>query len=106
MSDHPPGEEVQIFFCALCNGPGSTRHHFAPVATKMPHMGTCRLCPRCHREVHYYFSNWELAVRFNSLESLSGELKIRRAFPIPTRRENKELRKARRKFGMFPPSDQ
>lgn len=82
----PPGEQVQIYFCAICNGPGSTRHHLAPVATKMPYMGIIRLCPRCHKEVHYYFSNWELAVKFNSLESLTGELKTRRAWPIPAGR--------------------
>ena len=46
-------------------------------------MGIIRLCPRCHKDVHYYFSNWELAVKFNSLESLTGELKTRRAWPIP-----------------------
>ena len=65
----------QIYFCAFCNGPGTTRHHLFPGQGRHE---TIRLCRRCHNEVHWYFSNAELAMKFNSEERLRCELEKRK----------------------------
>ena len=78
----------QIYFCAICNGPGSTRHHLIPTEAlkrskffnKSNHQVMVRLCVKCHETINYYFSNWEMAVKYNTIEKLITELRIRQNY--------------------------
>jgi hypothetical protein len=70
--------EEQKYFCFICGGPGSTRHHLVPKSFVprgfLNGHAMIRLCPNCHAEVHFYFSNYDLAIHFNTAEKLKNEL--------------------------------
>lgn len=89
MGPCEPWTQKQVYFCVICNGPGGTRHHLVPKSIERDHpkfknrKDTIRLCSRCHREVHYYFSHWELAVKFNSAETVKSELHKRKTWISP-----------------------
>lgn len=76
----------QIYFCELCNGPGSTKHHLVPKSVRLERglqaNAIMRACGRCHSDIHYYISNWELATQFNSPEKIKLELKRRKLWPL------------------------
>lgn len=73
-----PGTE-QVHFCALCHGPGVSRHHLFPksllkqLKAKIT-VRLVRLCRPCHDDVHLYFSLWELAMTYNTVELIKTEL--------------------------------
>lgn len=82
MGPCEPRKQKQIYFCFLCNGPGTSKHHLVPKQVRQ-YRGTTanlivRTCRKCHNDIHYYFSNWELATKFNSEERLRNELPVRR----------------------------
>lgn len=78
----PSGETHQLYFCAICGGPGSTKHHLVPKAVRIKRgllaNKIMRCCPKCHADIHYYFSHWELATRFNEEKPLKAELEKRK----------------------------
>ncbi len=85
----PKDETIQIYTCFVCGGPGTTRHHFVPKHARMKmkrhdtkSKDTVRACSHCHSDIHYYFSNWELAVKFNTEATLVEELRNRRLFSL------------------------
>jgi len=89
MGPTEPLDQKQIYFCAICGGPGSTRHHLIPKAiyaypprTKTSGNLTIRTCPQCHSDIHYYFSHWELALQFNTEERIKTELSKRKSWKL------------------------
>jgi len=88
--------DKQIYFCAICNGPGTTLHHFTPKQTAkrlnnvdlesildFDYYKTIRVCRRCHDDIHYYLSHWELATKYNNESSLINELNNRKNHENP-----------------------
>jgi hypothetical protein len=79
-------DQMQVHFCGICNGPGTSRHHFIP--KEVVHVNparkddTVRLCSVCHRDVHFYFSNMELAMWYNTTDSIRPELERRKGSPV------------------------
>lgn len=70
--------EQQKYFCAICCGPGSTKHHLVPKGLGTPNNNNViRLCRKCHVLVYYFFSHWELAMFFNTEQTIKTELSIR-----------------------------
>lgn len=67
--------------CALCiTRRANNRHHLVPVS--MRHVarikaGKIWTCRKCHVDVHWYFTNQELALEFFDVEKLRWELKLR-----------------------------
>jgi hypothetical protein len=87
MGPVEPYGQVQIYFCAICNGPGTTRHHLIPRSTRNGNRDTILLCRDCHADVHWFFSNWELALKFNTEELLKTELAKRKEWKLPGQTE-------------------
>jgi len=88
ITEHRP--TGQIYFCFFCGGPGSTKHHLFPRsiadrigASKEQKQKVIRLCPRCHQDVHFYFSHYELATRFNDHVKLKLEWQVRKNWKLP-----------------------
>jgi hypothetical protein len=82
-----PRDQKQIHFCAICGGPGTSRHHLVPRGVRgqispNPRTELIRTCASCHREIHYYFSHWELALRFNTEERIKTELAKRKVWKL------------------------
>ena len=79
--------DALIYTCVICGGPGGSRHHLIPKSVRDKYLtlqqnadlhATIRTCPRCHGDIHFYFSNWELALKFNTEEALRIELRERK----------------------------
>lgn len=82
MDNPEPISQSQIYFCLICNGPGTTKHHFVPrqiekQVENKPRIKYTRLCGPCHGAVHKLFKHKELATKFNTDESLKAEFNIR-----------------------------
>lgn len=83
MGPCEPWNQKQIYFCAICGGPGGTRHHLVPKLVakqrKKLHEEIIRTCRKCHDDIHFYFSHYELAEEFNTEDSLRRELRKRKS---------------------------
>lgn len=61
-----------------------TEHHLVPKSqgrrqgVKIHALPTARLCPACHKFLHWTFSNAELAGDYSSVEALLGHEDVRR----------------------------
>ena len=83
-----PKDQKQIYFCAICGGNGGTKHHLLPKSTRREWRGpggsqmmpTMRTCRKCHDDIHYFISHWELAMFFTSEDKLKNELARRKAW--------------------------
>ncbi|MEM8673971.1 MAG: HNH endonuclease [Cyanobacteria bacterium P01_G01_bin.67] len=70
--------------CQLCdrNVNQLTVHHLIPrqtVKRKQADSGsTIEICSSCHRQIHVFYSNLELARNFNTLDKLKSEPKMRK----------------------------
>ena len=70
--------------CQLCKRDMEelTVHHLIPrqtVKRKQADVGsTIDICSACHRQVHSFYSNLQLARQLNSLEKLQSEPKMRK----------------------------
>jgi len=100
--------QKQIHFCAICNGPGSTKHHLwpqklrrqilngAPGNSDSPSWGAVmRVCGSCHADIHFYFSHWELAMKYNEPERIKTEMAKRKASDFVWFKHKKEKAAAR-----------
>jgi len=73
----------QVYFCFFCAGAGSTEHHLIPREVQQKKFGriihndSVRCCTNCHKAIHYFFCNSELAEQFNTPEKLKLELDVR-----------------------------
>jgi hypothetical protein len=82
-----PIKQRQIYFCALCGGNGTSSHHLFPKSAwkrmnPKPLMRFMRLCGKCHNDIHFYFSVWELALKFNTPETIKPELEKRKTWKL------------------------
>lgn len=62
-----------MYICELCRREGVnqvTEHHLIPRDEGGAKLATAWLCPDCHKQIHALYTNKELAVRLNTLESL------------------------------------
>lgn len=78
------------FMCTICERFGHmTRHHLYPrelhgtylkrkLATEAQLQETIMVCPTCHKTIHRFHSNRELAERYNTLEKLLDDEQIRK----------------------------
>ncbi|WP_293981228.1 HNH endonuclease [uncultured Clostridium sp.] len=71
---------AQYHICELCNRSVSiiTKHHLIPLEKGGKKLDTIHLCPTCHTAIHSLFTNRELASRFNSLELIKKDFKIKK----------------------------
>lgn len=72
--------DEEIHICDLCKRkvPKVTKHHLIPKQKGGKFGETTLLCMPCHRQIHALYSNYELAVRLNSIERLQNDEKIKR----------------------------
>lgn len=69
-------------YCPLCNRdvPQLTQHHLVPRQAvkrkKAEAAPTVDICPACHRQIHAFYSNLELAQNLNTVEKLKDEPKM------------------------------
>jgi hypothetical protein len=86
MGPYEPINQKQIYFCFICNGPGTSKHHLVPRKVRQER-GTqanaiVRTCCKCHRDIHYYISHFELDTKFNTPELLKLELSRRKSIHV------------------------
>ena len=65
--------------CELCKRKGIlkvTEHHLIPREEGGKYGPTAWLCEDCHNQIHALYTNRELAVRLNTLDSLEKDDKI------------------------------
>lgn len=80
----------EVFCCTVCDRVGHmTRHHLYPrethtlllkrgIASEAELQETINVCPTCHKTIHRFFTNKELADSYNTLEKLLGDERIRK----------------------------
>ncbi len=72
----------QYYTCELCKRNVSfvTKHHLIPLEKGGKKLDTdiIQLCQTCHSAIHALFTNRELASRFNSLDRIKNDLKIKK----------------------------
>lgn len=70
----------ETHICDLCERkvPTITEHHLIPREKGGRFEETAWLCVPCHKQVHALYSNYELAVRLNSIPKLKDDEKIKR----------------------------
>lgn len=67
------------YICELCRRVGVnkvTEHHLTPREEGGAKLQTVWLCVDCHKQIHATYTNKELALRLNTLESLEEDNKI------------------------------
>lgn len=71
-------EEIHI--CALCKRevPKVTKHHLIPREKGGKPYEIALLCTPCHKQIHALYSNYELAVRLNSIPRIQNDEKFKR----------------------------
>lgn len=72
--------------CFICGGTGSTKHHLIPSEVRKKRGSKANeiawACWECHRDIHFYISQWELYFRFNTESSLRDELLKRKKLDL------------------------
>lgn len=67
------------YICELCKREGVpkvTEHHLVPREEGGKDGDVAWLCESCHKQVHALYTNKELAIRLNTLDSLENDEKI------------------------------
>lgn len=67
------------YTCELCRRHGVqkiTEHHLTPREEGGVNMPVAWLCIDCHKQIHALYTNRELAIRLNTLDSLMKDEKI------------------------------
>lgn len=92
--------------CPLCRRDDCilTDHHLVPKS--LGGRETSSICRDCHRAIHAYYSNKELAIRFGSIANLKKDKKLSGAFGFigkrdPSRRARMKRSKSRGKKGKY-----
>lgn len=78
--------DLSALKCAVCGCGGGTDHHLFPksLLKRFPAIGramrfrTMHCCRQCHDDLHFYFSRFDLAFKFNSERTLIPELRRRK----------------------------
>lgn len=89
--------------CQLCdrNVHQLTVHHLIPrqtVKRKQAESGsTIEICSPCHRQIHVFYSNLELARNFNTLDKLKSEPKMRKFLGWISKQDPQKQVRIRRK---------
>jgi hypothetical protein len=88
--DEEEEEEVDDFACKICDRVGRlTRHHLFPrelhqlylkrnLASKEELNCTIGLCTMCHKSIHRFWTNKELAQSYNTLEAIQSDERVMR----------------------------
>ena len=67
------------YVCELCRREGVpkvTAHHLVPREEGGKYGEVVWLCESCHKQIHALYTNKELSVRLNTLDSLESDYKI------------------------------
>jgi hypothetical protein len=93
------GDRSSTLTCQLCDRQMQrlTEHHLIPrqaVKRKKADPGsTVEICSACHKQIHTFFNNAELAREFNTLEKLKNEPRMQKFLGwIQKQEPNKRIR--------------
>lgn len=67
------------YICELCRRigiPKITEHHLIPREVGGANMPVAYLCEACHKQIHALYTNKELAMRLNTIQSLENDEQI------------------------------
>lgn len=69
---------ITVYKCELCNREVSqlTEHHLVPKERGGKDFPTANLCITCHKQIHALYTNKELAMRLNTIQSLEHDERI------------------------------
>jgi len=71
---------VSIKTCELCQRENvvTTKHHLTPREEGGHHLPTAQLCIPCHKQIHALYTNQELALIYNSIDTLKQSERVQR----------------------------
>lgn len=69
-------EEYTCELCRRVGIPKITEHHLTPREVGGASMPVALLCEACHKQIHALYTNKELAMRLNTIQSLEHDERI------------------------------
>ena len=84
--------------CPTCNRDNSyypAHHHLVPKS--LGGVETIKICADCHSSIHATYSNKELRDRYNSIEKILADDKLRKAFRFLSKQDPSRRFRSRKK---------
>ncbi|HAX72021.1 MAG TPA: hypothetical protein DCY20_00705 [Firmicutes bacterium] len=89
--------------CALChrNDVTLTKHHALPKEEGGKENDIILICTDCHRQIHALYTNKELAIRLNTVQTLLEDEQLKRFFKFIRKQPNSKKVRVKKSNDIF-----